>query len=139
MAPNGAVNLNNRHFLFSHSGRSVSPTSVKKPPKEVERKPESRNRKLFWTPAFAGVTEKETDSNNINHIDKTLSMYSRGSGGLCRLKGEYVLIIHFQTAVEEKIRIILEALRPFPVGDIYIKPVIRELLEVRGKNDNNSQ
>jgi hypothetical protein len=54
---------------------------------------------------------------------------SSGSGGLCRLKGEYVLIIHFQATVEEKIRIILEALRPFPVGDIYIKPVIRELLE----------
>jgi hypothetical protein len=54
---------------------------------------------------------------------------SSASGGLCRLKGEYVLIIHFQAAVEEKIRIILEALRPFPVGDIYIKPAIRELLE----------
>jgi len=64
---------------------------------------------------------------------------SSGSGGLCRLKGEYVLIIHFQAALEEKIRIILEALRTFPVGDIYIKPVIRELLEVRGKNVNNSQ
>lgn len=51
------------------------------------------------------------------------------SGGLCRLKGEYVLIIHFQSALEEKIRIILEALRPFPVGDIYIKPAIRDLLE----------
>lgn len=54
---------------------------------------------------------------------------SSASGGLCRLKGEYVLIIHFQASLEEKIRIILEALRPFPLGDIYIKPAIRELLE----------
>jgi hypothetical protein len=51
-----------------------------------------------------------------------------GSGGLCRLKGEYVLIIHFQAAVEEKIRILLETLKSFPIGDIYVKPVIRELL-----------
>ena len=54
---------------------------------------------------------------------------SSGSGGLCRLKGEYVLIIHSQAAVEEKIRILLKALKPFPIGDIYVKPVIRELLE----------
>jgi hypothetical protein len=54
---------------------------------------------------------------------------STGSGGLCRLKGEYVLIIHSQAAVEEKIRILLEALKTFPIGDIYVKPVIRDLLE----------
>jgi hypothetical protein len=54
---------------------------------------------------------------------------SSGSGGLCRLKGEYVLIIHSQAAAEEKIRILLEALKTFSIGDIYVKPVIRELLE----------
>jgi hypothetical protein len=54
---------------------------------------------------------------------------SSGSGGLCRLKGEYVLIIHTQATVQEKIRIILEAVKPFPIGDVYVKPVIRELLE----------
>jgi hypothetical protein len=54
---------------------------------------------------------------------------SSASGGLCRLKGEYVLIIHSQAAMEEKIRILLEALKTFPINDIYVKPVIRELLE----------
>ena len=54
---------------------------------------------------------------------------SSGSGGLCRLKGEYVLIIHTQATVQEKIRIILEAVKPFPIGDVYVKPIIRELLE----------
>ena len=52
-----------------------------------------------------------------------------GSGGLCRLKGKYVLILHFQAAVEEKIRMLLEVLKTFPTGDIYVKPVIRDLLE----------
>ena len=60
---------------------------------------------------------------NVNGED------SSGSGGLCRLKGEYVLIIYAQATVQEKIRIILEAVKPFPIGDVYIKPVIRELLE----------
>jgi len=60
---------------------------------------------------------------NVNGEDST------GSGGLCRLKGEFVLIIHSQATVQEKIRIILEALRSFPTHDIYVKPVIRELLE----------
>ncbi|OGP51826.1 MAG: hypothetical protein A2Y79_01285 [Deltaproteobacteria bacterium RBG_13_43_22] len=54
---------------------------------------------------------------------------SPGSGGLCRLKGEYVLIVHLQATVQEKIRIITEALRSFPIHDVYVKPVIRELLE----------
>ena len=54
---------------------------------------------------------------------------SSGSGGLCRLKGEYVLIVHSQATVKEKIRILTEALRSFPIHNVYVKPVIRELLE----------
>jgi hypothetical protein len=45
------------------------------------------------------------------------------------LKRKYVLIIHSQATVEEKNRIILEALKPFPMGHLYVKPVIRDLLE----------
>lgn len=54
---------------------------------------------------------------------------SPSAGGLCRLKGKYILIIHAQATAKEKVRIITEALRQFPIGDIYVKPVIRELLE----------
>jgi hypothetical protein len=61
--------------------------------------------------------------------ENVITEESSVSGGLCRLKGEYVLIIHSQAAVEEKIRILLEALKTFPIGDLYVKPVIRELLE----------
>jgi len=50
-------------------------------------------------------------------------------GGLCRLKGKYVLIIHSQATGKEKIRILTEALRQFPLTDIYLKPNIRQLLE----------
>lgn len=54
---------------------------------------------------------------------------SSGAGGLCRLKGEYVLILYSQASGQEKIRIVVEALKQFPLNDIYIKPALRELLE----------
>jgi hypothetical protein len=53
---------------------------------------------------------------------------SPSPGGLCRLKGEYVLIIHTSIKVKEKIQVMAEVLKRFPLGDIYIRPVIRELL-----------
>ena len=49
-------------------------------------------------------------------------------GGLCRLKGDYVLIIQAQAPVKEKIQVLIEVLKRFPLGDLYIRPVIRELL-----------
>jgi hypothetical protein len=54
---------------------------------------------------------------------------SPGSGGLCRLKGEYVLIVHSRATLREKIRIVTRALRQFDFSGIYLKPVLRELLE----------
>ncbi len=54
---------------------------------------------------------------------------STGAGGLCRLKGKYVLIIHSQTTAKEKVRIITESLKQFPISDLYVKPIIRKLLE----------
>jgi len=54
---------------------------------------------------------------------------SSSAGGLCRLQGEYVLIIDFQATTKNKIMVIIEALKRFDLGDIYVKPVIRKLLE----------
>ena len=52
-----------------------------------------------------------------------------GLGGLCRVDGEFILIIDSTAAVKEKIRIMTEALRRFDLGDIYVRPALRELLE----------
>jgi hypothetical protein len=54
---------------------------------------------------------------------------SPGSGGLCRLKGEYVLIIHSRATHREKIRIVTRALRQFDLNGVYLRPVLRELLD----------
>ena len=50
-------------------------------------------------------------------------------GGLCLLRGEYVLIIDSKAAMGDKIRTFAEALRHFDLDQIYIKPALRELLD----------
>ena len=60
-----------------------------------------------------------------------------GTGGLCRIKGKYVLIIHSRATVIEKIGVMTKALRQFDLTDIYVRPVIRQLLEESGEEENN--
>ena len=52
-----------------------------------------------------------------------------GMGGICRIEGNYILIIHSKATVKEKIQILIEGLRRFDLGDIYVRPALRELLE----------
>ncbi|MEN6375975.1 MAG: hypothetical protein ABFD75_14500 [Smithella sp.] len=54
---------------------------------------------------------------------------SSSSGGLCRVEGKYILILNSRTTVKEKNQVMIKALQQFDLSEIYIKPVIRELLE----------
>lgn len=54
---------------------------------------------------------------------------SRHRGGLCRVEGKYFLIMHSRLTRRERIRVMTETLRGFEMGDLYLKPVIRELLD----------
>ena len=54
---------------------------------------------------------------------------SSSTGGLCRIEGKYVLILNSKVTVKEKNQAMIKALQQFDLSDIYIKPVIRELLE----------
>jgi hypothetical protein len=54
---------------------------------------------------------------------------SSSSGGLCRVEGEYVIILNSKATVKEKIQVMIAALHQFDLTEMYIKPVIRELLE----------
>jgi hypothetical protein len=54
---------------------------------------------------------------------------SHRTGGLCRFKGQYVLIIHSRLTVKEKIGVITKTLKGFEMDDLYVIPVIRELLD----------
>jgi chromosome condensin MukBEF complex kleisin-like MukF subunit len=49
-------------------------------------------------------------------------------GGLCILRGEYVIIIDSKAAMRDKIRTLAEAVAHFDLDRIYIKPALREIL-----------
>jgi len=51
------------------------------------------------------------------------------AGGLCRLKGECVIIVNSRAAVKDKIQTLAKALKNFDLHDVYVRPAVRELLE----------
>ena len=54
---------------------------------------------------------------------------SSSTGGLCRIERKHVLILNSKATVKEKNQVMIKALQQFDLSDIYIKPIIRELLE----------
>ena len=50
-------------------------------------------------------------------------------GGLCLLRGEYVLIINSKATTMDRIKTMAIALRHFDLDQIYLRPVLRELLD----------
>ena len=53
----------------------------------------------------------------------------KATGGLCLLKGEYVLIINSKATTMDRIWTLATALKHFDLEQIYILPVLRELLD----------
>jgi hypothetical protein len=54
---------------------------------------------------------------------------SQRTGGLCKVQGKYVLIMHSRLTAKEKIGVIIKTLKGFEMGDVFVIPVIRELLD----------
>ena len=50
-------------------------------------------------------------------------------GGLCLLKGEYVVIVNSHATVGERVRALATALKNFDLDQIYIRPAVREVLD----------
>ncbi len=50
-------------------------------------------------------------------------------GGLCLLKGEYVLIINSKAPVKDRIRTLAMAVKHFDLDPIYVRPALREFLD----------
>jgi len=60
-------------------------------------------------------------------------------GGLCLLKGEYVLIINSKASTMERIWTLATALKHFDLDRIYLRPVLRELLDKIPEQEQFSQ
>ena len=51
------------------------------------------------------------------------------AGGLCLLRGEYLLIINTKATAKQRIKTLATAIKHFDLDQIYIRPVLRELLD----------
>ena len=51
------------------------------------------------------------------------------AGGLCLLRRKHVLIINSKATAKDKIRALAMALKQFDLDRVYIRPVLRELLD----------
>ena len=58
-------------------------------------------------------------------IKKESSFYP---GGLCRVKGEQVMIINTSASNDDKIQTLVKAVTSFDLNQIYLKPALREFL-----------
>jgi len=72
---------------------------------------------------LAGKLEICVRSENIN-MDESSS-----TGGLCRVEGQYILILNSKADVQDKIQVMIKALQNFDLDEIYIKPAVRRLLD----------
>jgi hypothetical protein len=50
-------------------------------------------------------------------------------GGLCLLRGEYIVIINSKATTMDRIMTLATALKHFDLDQIYLRPVLRELLD----------
>ena len=51
------------------------------------------------------------------------------AGGLCLLKGKYVLIINPKATTKGKIKTLAMAVKHFDLDQIYVRPILRQLLD----------
>ncbi len=50
-------------------------------------------------------------------------------GGLCQLKGEYLVILNSTATKEDKIETLAKAVTRFDLTQVYLRPGLRELLD----------
>jgi hypothetical protein len=55
------------------------------------------------------------------------------SGGLCRIRKKTVIIVNTKATLTDKIKTLTEALRRFDLGNVYLKPALRDFLEARSE------
>jgi hypothetical protein len=71
------------------------------------------------------LTETLGVKTRYDKINKEGSFFS---GGLCKVKGQDMIIINSKSAIEDKIEILATALRSFDLSQVFIKPALREFL-----------
>jgi hypothetical protein len=65
------------------------------------------------------------------HYENMAAMGPTGGGGLCKVKGEWRVIIDKKTAPSERASILADALATMDTEAIFLPPKVRELLTQR--------
>ena len=53
----------------------------------------------------------------------------QGAGGLCRVKGEFRVIMDRRLRTSERVDVLVDALRRFELDQHFISPLVRQLLD----------
>ena len=64
---------------------------------------------------------------------ETMTGETAGGGGLCKVKGEWVVIIDRKTPASDRAAVLVEALAGFDTDQVYLPPQIREAIQAKRK------
>ena len=75
--------------------------------------------------------------NTLNRMGIEIK-YTRlyGKGGLCRIKDQWKCVINKNLTTEDKINTIVEGMKLLSIEDLYIPPLVRNLIEKGGLYGN---
>jgi N-dimethylarginine dimethylaminohydrolase len=62
---------------------------------------------------------------------------SFSAGGLCRFKGDYLLIFNTKATNEDRIEALAQALTRFDLDQVYLRPGLREFLDKYREKQGN--
>jgi hypothetical protein len=62
---------------------------------------------------------------------ETMTGETAGAGGLCKLKGQWCVIIDRKTPPAERVALLIDALAGFDTENVYLPPEIRDALTAR--------
>ncbi|MBW1923008.1 MAG: hypothetical protein JRF59_10625 [Deltaproteobacteria bacterium] len=77
-----------------------------------------------------GLLEEQADHLGIKlRYERLEAAGPMSPGGLCRLRGEWVLFLNPAAPVSRRILLLVQALKKFDLTGVYLKPAVREILE----------
>jgi hypothetical protein len=76
------------------------------------------------------LSELETlaDTLGVRVSYEPMSGLSRGSGGLCKVRGELRVIMDRKLKPVERMQVLADALRRFDTESVYVSPAVRRML-----------
>ena len=62
---------------------------------------------------------------------ETMTGETAGGGGLCKVKGQWCVIMDRKTAPADRVAVLIDALAGFDTDDVFLPPQLREALQTK--------